>query len=58
MKSVQTVLELRVPRTMTHEDIAIALKSFIIAGSQEWGVGWDDACVAVVSVKRAAGARG
>lgn len=52
MKDVLVTLELTVPRTMTSEDIAQAVESFIVAGSQEYGVGWDENFVDVVGVKR------
>lgn len=52
MKDVLVSLELTVPRTMTHEDIAYAVESFLVSGSREYGVGWDEYLVDVVGVKR------
>lgn len=52
MKDVQVTMELTVPRTMTNEDIAQAVEMFLVAGSREWGVGWDENLVDVVGVKR------
>jgi len=52
MKDVQVTLELTVPRTMTHDEIAYAVESYLVSGSREWGVGWDEHLVDVVGVKR------
>lgn len=52
MKGVLVTLELTVTRTMTSEDIAHAVESFLVSGSKEYGVGWEENLVDVVGVKR------